>query len=72
MPTNLITLPCTARELEAALHSYCDHYGAWDMNVGVLTATRADMPDRICIALTLSRAPSVTAASETTNPNNKE
>ena len=26
----LVTLPCTARELEDALHRVCDHAGLWD------------------------------------------
>ena len=30
MTKPLITLPCTARQLEDALHAYCDHNGAWD------------------------------------------
>ena len=29
----LISLPCTARELENALHVYCDHHGAWDATI---------------------------------------
>ena len=35
MPRTLVTLPCTARFLEAALHAYCDHHGAWDATVRV-------------------------------------
>ena len=33
MTKPLITLPCTARELEAALHKVCDHGGLWDAKV---------------------------------------
>lgn len=33
MPTHIITLPCTARELEDALHRVCDHSGLWDAEV---------------------------------------
>lgn len=33
MPRPLITLPCTAQELENALHSVCEHHGAWDAEV---------------------------------------
>ena len=29
----LINLPCTARELENALHAICDHHGAWDAEI---------------------------------------
>jgi hypothetical protein len=33
MTKPLITLPCTARELENALHAACDHYGLWDAKI---------------------------------------
>ena len=33
MTKPLITLPCTARELEAALHAACDHDGLWDAKI---------------------------------------
>lgn len=29
----LIDMPCTARELETALHAVCDHHGAWDAEI---------------------------------------
>lgn len=29
----LITLPCTAQELENALHAVCDHDGLWDSQI---------------------------------------
>ena len=29
----LIKLPCTARELESALHKACDHDGKWDAKI---------------------------------------
>ena len=32
----LIALPCTACELENALHSVCDHGGLWDANVRIV------------------------------------
>ncbi len=35
MTRPLITPPCTAQELENALHAYCDHNGAWDAKVHV-------------------------------------
>lgn len=35
MPHTLIAVPCTVRALEAALHNYCDHHGAWDAEVHV-------------------------------------
>lgn len=33
MPKPLIALPCTARELEDALHRVCDHEGTWDAKI---------------------------------------
>lgn len=33
MTKPLITLPCTAQELENALHAACDHRGLWDGKV---------------------------------------
>lgn len=36
MPKPLIALPCTARELEDALHRVCDHDGLWDGEVRML------------------------------------
>jgi hypothetical protein len=35
MTKPLITLPCTARQLESALHAHCDHHGAWDARIKV-------------------------------------
>lgn len=25
-------MPCSAREIELRLHTFCDHHGAWDSN----------------------------------------
>ena len=33
MTKPLVTLPCTAQELETALHAVCDHDGLWDAKV---------------------------------------
>ena len=33
MTKPLIALPCTAQELENALHAACDHDGLWDAKV---------------------------------------
>ena len=33
MTKPLIALPCTARELEDALHRVCDHAGLWDKRI---------------------------------------
>lgn len=35
MPTKLIALPCSASELEAALHKVCDHGGHWANRIHV-------------------------------------
>lgn len=32
----LINLPCTARQLESALHAICDHDGLWDAKVRIV------------------------------------
>lgn len=37
MTKPLITLPCTARELENALHAVCDYDGLWDAKVFLKT-----------------------------------
>ena len=42
MTKPLITLPCTAQELENALHAACDHDGLWDAKVGFVQG-RADV-----------------------------
>ena len=60
MPRTLITLPCTARELENALRSACDFEGLWEAQVGL--AMNGPQPPRIV----LSCPPSETAASEQT------
>ena len=36
MTTTLIALPCTARELENALHAVCDHGGLWGGDVRIV------------------------------------
>ena len=53
MSAVLITLPCTARQLEAALHSYCDHHGAWDMRImsDAISSGRSIQDTRITLAL---------------------
>ena len=33
MPKFICNLPCTARQLELALHSICDHGGLWNNRV---------------------------------------
>ena len=67
MTRTLVQLPCTARELEAALHAWCDHHGAWDAVASVceqpIDGSRGFATVQV---LTLSCAPSETAASEQT------
>lgn len=36
MTRPIIKLPCTAQELESALHKVCDHDGMWDANIRVV------------------------------------
>ena len=33
MTKTLMVLPCTAQELENALHAVCDHGGLWDAKI---------------------------------------
>lgn len=33
MTISIIKLPCTAQELESALHAVCDHEGLWECEV---------------------------------------
>ena len=33
MTCPIIKLPCTAHELESALHAICDHEGSWECEV---------------------------------------
>jgi len=46
MPTTLITLPCTAQELENALHAHCDHDGLWGAKIVVIPPRFGD--PRVC------------------------
>ena len=32
----LVNLPCTARQLESALHAICDHDGLWGARVRIV------------------------------------
>lgn len=43
MTKPLIALPCTAQELENALHAVCDH-GLWDAKVDLGTTQRPYPP----------------------------
>lgn len=66
MPCTLAILPCNARELEAALHAYCDHHGAWDAEVFARQCV-IDYDKESCrlgLELTLTPAPPESAANE--------
>lgn len=47
MTKPLITLPCTAQELENALHAVCDHDGLWDGKVHVAYSLNDRFPHRL-------------------------
>lgn len=36
-PKRLVSIPCSARELEDALHRVCDHAGLWDAKIVITT-----------------------------------
>lgn len=70
MSAVLITLPCTARQLEAALHSYCDHHGAWDMRImsDAISSGRSIQDTRITLALSEGSGESSPSPSSPTSP----
>ena len=47
MTKPLITLPCTAQELENALHAACDHDGLWGAKVHVVCSLNDRFPHRL-------------------------
>lgn len=50
MTKPLITLPCTERELENALHAACDHDGLWDARIRVYPVNGDNGTEtRICL-----------------------
>lgn len=50
MTKPLITLPCTAQELENALHASCDHDGLWDGRIKVYLVNGDNGTEtRICL-----------------------
>lgn len=44
MKKRLITLPCTAGQLEIALHAICDHSGCWTAEISVDGMPAPDVP----------------------------
>ena len=52
MTKPLIALPCTARELENALHTACDHDGLWDARIKVYLVNGDNGTEtRICLEI---------------------
>lgn len=36
MATLEIRMPCSAREIELRLHTFCDHHGAWESDCEIV------------------------------------
>ena len=54
----LVTLPCSARKLETALHAYCDHHAAWDATIEWETFPKMEHRNGgVISALMLTQAP---------------
>lgn len=52
MTKPLISLPCTAQELENALHAACDHDGLWDARIKVYLVNGDNGTEtRICLEI---------------------
>ena len=52
MPKTVITLPCTAQDLESALHAVCDHHGLWNGRIDTM-CDGSDSGDA-CVSIVLS------------------
>ena len=55
MPNTLVCLPCTAQELENALHTYCDHHGAWDARIDTMCTGKDGGDATVCLVLSDER-----------------
>lgn len=64
MSAILITLPCTARELESALHAVCDHHGLWNGRIDTM-CDGSDSGDA-CVSIVLSEGSGETSPSPST------
>lgn len=52
MTKSLTTLPCTAQELENALHAICDHDGLWNARIKVYLVNGDNGTEtRICLEI---------------------
>lgn len=66
MATTIISFPCTAQELENALHAHCDHHGSWNATVNVSFDETASPDSRVlCVEPTLVLCASAEMPSET-------
>ena len=61
MSAILTTLPCTARELESALHAVCDHHGLWNGRIDTM-CNGSDSGDA-CVSIVLSEGSGETSPS---------
>lgn len=51
MPNTLVCLPCTAQELENALHALCDHRGLWDARIDTMCTDKDGGDATVCLVL---------------------
>lgn len=51
MTRQLITLPCTAQELENALHAACDYDGMWGAKVRIVLSRDGRDPYNYTLAI---------------------
>ena len=49
MTKPLIAIPCTAQELENALHAACDHDGLWDAKIVYRISNDPKVPWRLVV-----------------------
>ena len=51
MTKTLLTLPCTAQELETALHAVCDHDGLWGATIRIVPPREGRDPYNYTLAI---------------------
>ena len=64
MPKTVITLPCTAQDLESALHAVCDHHGLWNGRIDTM-CDGSDSGDA-CVSIVLSEGSGETSPTPST------
>ena len=64
MPKTVITLPCTAQDLESALHAVCDHHGLWNGRIDTM-CDGSDSGDA-CVSIVLSEGSGESSPSPST------